>query len=530
MTENSETEYKNPYDDPLYLSSSDFPGMQLVSTFFNGTNYLSWSRGIMLALGSKNKQGFLNGTTAKPASTSAKLQQWTRSDNMVRCWILNSIDSGIKEGFLSAKSSKILWDEIQERYGQSNGPLLFQLKKELRSVTQENRCTCNILKKLLETASKEKDGKDSKDYKIFKTDERICHHCNKKGHVKDRCFKLHPELLQQMQQQRAKLLPGGSKYSAKHVESDNFADTPMDFSSNSDSQKKIDLALVLALYQEILKMAYGSSSQNQYHNITDSVVNFASKNTVAKVFTCMSSTIGCKSHWIVDSGATDHMTYCKQLFVSYKVLPRPISVGLPDGSVKNVTLTGDIIIHPKIHLKDVLYLPDFKHNLLSVQRLLSTTGHAMLFDAKTCMLQDHVTKQVIAEGHREDGLYKFCFPELGMYVAQSHAKNKVYNVANMIARESLGLFFIKHKTQVGSVIEGFVNQVKTQYDAKVRVVRSDKGTEILQETCLKLFLAEGIMHQRSVARVPQQNGRVERKHRHLVETARAMMLHAGLPK
>lgn len=30
-------------------------------------------------------------------------------------------------------------------------------------------------------------------------------------------------------------------------------------------------------------------------------------------------------------------------------------------------------------------------------------------------------------------------------------------------------------------------------------------------------------------RTPQQNGRAERKHRHLIETARALKLHANLP-
>lgn len=41
---------------------------------------------------------------------------------------------------------------------------------------------------------------------------------------------------------------------------------------------------------------------------------------------------------------------------------------------------------------------------------------------------------------------------------------------------------------------------------------------------------KGIVHQRSIAGTPQQNGRVERKHRHLVEIAMALRLHAGLPK
>ncbi|KAK9748848.1 hypothetical protein RND81_02G085000 [Saponaria officinalis] len=379
----TEPEYTNPYDDPLYLSSSDFPGVQLVSTLLNGRNYLSWNRAIVLALGSKNKQGFLDGTTAKPDSTSAKLKQWIRSDNMVRCWLLNSIEGNIKEGFFSAKSSKTLWNEIQERYGQSNGPLLFQLKKELRN----------------------KDGRDSKEYRKFKPEERVCHHCNKKGHVKDRCFKLHPELLQQMQQQRTKMQTGNTKFSVNQVESDLYADTPVDFASSSDGPRKFDPALVSALYQEMMRMASGASLQNFFHNNTDSAVNFAGNNAKAKVFTCMTPKNGHESHWIVDSGATDHMTFCRHLFVSWKTLDKPVSVGLPDGSVKTVTIVGDV-------------------------KLLANTGHDMLFNATTCVLQDHVTKHLVAEGHREDGLYKFHFPDFISSVVQSDAQNNVVSPFN----------------------------------------------------------------------------------------------------
>ncbi|XP_057246849.1 retrovirus-related Pol polyprotein from transposon RE1 [Beta vulgaris subsp. vulgaris] len=50
-----------------------------------------------------------------------------------------------------------------------------------------------------------------------------------------------------------------------------------------------------------------------------------------------------------------------------------------------------------------------------------------------------------------------------------------------------------------------------------------------EKCCSEIFLKRGIFHQRSVAGVPQQNARVERKHRYLLDTARALKLHAGLP-
>ncbi|XP_074273150.1 uncharacterized protein LOC141596800 isoform X2 [Silene latifolia] len=115
MPENTDAEYRNAYDDPLFLSQSDYSGMKLLETMFNGQNYPHWSRGMFLALGSKNKQGFVDGTVARPAPNSPKLPQWMRSDAMVRCWIVNTIIPGIKEAYISSKSAASLWSEIRER-------------------------------------------------------------------------------------------------------------------------------------------------------------------------------------------------------------------------------------------------------------------------------------------------------------------------------------------------------------------------------------------------------------------------------
>nr|GEZ00378.1 retrovirus-related Pol polyprotein from transposon TNT 1-94 [Tanacetum cinerariifolium] len=59
--------------------------------------------------------------------------------------------------------------------------------------------------------------------------------------------------------------------------------------------------------------------------------------------------------------------------------------------------------------------------------------------------------------------------------------------------------------------------------AQVRVVRTDKGTEFLNQTLHVYFAAEGILHQTSVARTPEQNGVVERRNRTYVEAARTML-------
>ncbi|GAA0153319.1 transmembrane signal receptor [Lithospermum erythrorhizon] len=70
--------------------------------------------------------------------------------------------------------------------------------------------------------------------------------------------------------------------------------------------------------------------------------------------------------------------------------------------------------------------------------------------------------------------------------------------------------------------------VKTQFHRCVKILRSDNGQEFL---CLKNFYDEtGLLHQTSCVGTAQQNGRVERKHRHVLNVARALRFQSNLPK
>jgi len=71
--------------------------------------------------------------------------------------------------------------------------------------------------------------------------------------------------------------------------------------------------------------------------------------------------------------------------------------------------------------------------------------------------------------------------------------------------------------------------VKTQFDSYVKVVRSDNGTEFFNSQSIKLFQELGILYQSSCPHTPQQNGVVERKHRHILNIARAIRFQSHLP-
>nr|GFC17025.1 hypothetical protein [Tanacetum cinerariifolium] len=89
--------------------------------------------------------------------------------------------------------------------------------------------------------------------------------------------------------------------------------------------------------------------------------------------------------------------------------------------------------------------------------------------------------------------------------------------------------FLKSKDETPEVLIDFLRLVQRGLQAQVRVVRTDKSTEFLNQTLHAYFAAEGIQHQTSVARTPEQNGVVERRNRTLIEAARTMLSAAKVP-
>nr|GFB71829.1 retrovirus-related Pol polyprotein from transposon TNT 1-94 [Tanacetum cinerariifolium] len=66
-------------------------------------------------------------------------------------------------------------------------------------------------------------------------------------------------------------------------------------------------------------------------------------------------------------------------------------------------------------------------------------------------------------------------------------------------------------------------------NVSVRRIRTDNGTEFVNQTLRDYYEEVGISHETSVARSPQQNGVVERRNRTLIEAARTMLMYAQAP-
>jgi transposase InsO family protein len=70
--------------------------------------------------------------------------------------------------------------------------------------------------------------------------------------------------------------------------------------------------------------------------------------------------------------------------------------------------------------------------------------------------------------------------------------------------------------------------VERLLDTKIKCVQSDWGGEY-QKLHTQFFTSLGIAHRVSCPHTHQQNGSVERKYRHIVETGLALLAHASVP-
>lgn len=91
-------------------------------------------------------------------------------------------------------------------------------------------------------------------------------------------------------------------------------------------------------------------------------------------------------------------------------------------------------------------------------------------------------------------------------------------------------YLMKQKSKNVSILAKFFNLIHNQYSRIIKTIRSNNGAEFIFREYQALFSHHGICHQKSVPYTAQQNEVVERKHQHLLDTVRALRLHANLLK
>nr|GFD02693.1 retrotransposon protein, putative, Ty1-copia subclass [Tanacetum cinerariifolium] len=89
------------------------------------------------------------------------------------------------------------------------------------------------------------------------------------------------------------------------------------------------------------------------------------------------------------------------------------------------------------------------------------------------------------------------------------------------------VFFLHSNDEASEVIISFIKKTQVNLQLQVQRARTDNGKEFKNKTLTKFFDEVGITQQFSAARIPQQNGVVERRNKTLVEAARTMLTFAN---
>ncbi|KAJ9697393.1 hypothetical protein PVL29_009284 [Vitis rotundifolia] len=111
--------------------------------------------------------------------------------------------------------------------------------------------------------------------------------------------------------------------------------------------------------------------------------------------------------WIIDSGASDHMTNSSNMFESYSPCPGNKRVRIADGNFSPIVGKGLIKISEGIDLKSVLHVPKLTCNLLSVSKLSRDSNCCVIFYESHCIFQDRSSGKMIGSARMINGLYYF---------------------------------------------------------------------------------------------------------------------------
>ena len=118
-----------------------------------------------------------------------------------------------------------------------------------------------------------------------------------------------------------------------------------------------------------------------------------------------------KTSWVIDSGATRHITVNSDQLYDYRVLSVPESVSIADGTCCTALGVGKLCMYVRVGdtkftrctLSDVLYVPNLSSNFFSV-RAATLHGNVVKFGRSKCWITN-AKKQLVAMGHLQDQMY-----------------------------------------------------------------------------------------------------------------------------
>jgi hypothetical protein len=151
----------------------------------------------------------------------------------------------------------------------------------------------------------------------------------------------------------------------------------------------------------------------------------------------IASTNAHRNSWIIDTGATDHMVGSIP-FLTTITATVSSHVNLPNGQKALVTHISTVQISATLVLTNVLCVPSFTFNLLSVSKLLASHSCCLIFLHQHCFIQNLVSWGTIGVGEERDGLFYLLQNDPSVHVPFVFSALSINNVSDDIWHYLLG--------------------------------------------------------------------------------------------
>ncbi|KAL8151187.1 hypothetical protein V2J09_020995 [Rumex salicifolius] len=222
-------------------------------------------------------------------------------------------------------------------------------------------------------------------------------HCKIKGHTTNKCWKLHGAPWSKFE----------SKFFCEHCKTGGYSidrcwklhDYPPGKGPKILTSQQYDILI------NLLNKSLGNDSTT--HAAFSAGNNF-----------CLFSPNN-DSSWILNSGATDHITSNLKLFDSYSPMPKPTFITLPIGKHAPISHTGSVHLSSTLSLYNVLHVLDFHFNLLSISKLTKYLSSNIIFTPSICLLQAPLMSKPLVIGHEANGLYVIDNPSFELFAPDS---------------------------------------------------------------------------------------------------------------
>lgn len=145
---------------------------------------------------------------------------------------------------------------------------------------------------------------------------------------------------------------------------------PNSETSKTISHEEYSLLMDTLKKMKLPKVSTSTAGANKEHAINQLRITAADEgtSTASVINNCSVVNALHVVPWVIDSGATDHICNNLKLFDSIHDM-KPVTVRLPNGSSVVATMAGHIRLSDDLFLRDVLYLPAFNLNLVSIPKL-----------------------------------------------------------------------------------------------------------------------------------------------------------------